>query len=448
MSRIIAKIILGRLKEAYENHLGESQFGFRKNKSTTDAIFVLKSVIEKSSGPLIAVYIDLTTAYDHVPRDFLFRVLTLRTGAKHLVNILRKMYEGTTASIKGMGTVFDVLIGCRQGGQESPCLFNYYFDYVLKVAAEEIDKQFPNGWGIGMRYAISHLCTNRQQRGRGRMNGIETIRWILYADDAVLFCKTPEEAHKILNIINDTCKRFGLTLSFDKTKTQVFNNSELANQETLFSINDEVIENVKAFTYLGQVITTIDNKDFTEYRIARANAKFNELRSALCDYNINLHTRKKLLEACVRSRLTYGLQACYPNEVQMKKLEACWSQMLRSMVRGGWRRHAPEYEDSEEFRFVYTNERIEAILRMMPLRNFINSQYVKYIGHVCRLDNNCLAKKLLFAVPTQRYYRDPWVKISGMLDVSINQAKKMTQHRSEFAGLIHDPLNPPRRRIR
>ena len=176
------------MKEAYENHLGETQFGFRKNRSTGGAIFVLKSVIKKHGEPLVAVYIDLTAAYDHIPRDFMFRVLSLRTGAKHLVNILRKMYEGTTASIKGSNAIFDVLIGCRQGGQESPCLFNYYFDYVLGVAAREIDNQFPNGWGVNFAYNVSPFCTNRPQRDRGAMNGTQIIQMILYADDAVLFC--------------------------------------------------------------------------------------------------------------------------------------------------------------------------------------------------------------------------------------------------------------------
>ena len=65
----------------------------------------------------MAVYIDLTDVYDHVPREFLFRVLTLRTGAKYLIAILQMMYQGTTASIAGMKAKFDVMIGCRQGGQ-------------------------------------------------------------------------------------------------------------------------------------------------------------------------------------------------------------------------------------------------------------------------------------------------------------------------------------------
>ena len=142
--------------------------------------------VDKYGGALVAVYIDLTAAYDHIPRDFLFRVVLLRTGANHLVAILRKMYENTTASIRGMKESFDVLIGCRQGGQESPCLFNYYFDYVLKIAAHKIDKEFPDGWGIELEYNIPHWCTDRDQRRTGKLRGVELIRWILYADDVVL----------------------------------------------------------------------------------------------------------------------------------------------------------------------------------------------------------------------------------------------------------------------
>ena len=115
MSRIIAKIIINRFKSIYEQQISETQFGFRQNRSTSDGIFILKSTIEKCGGPLIAVYIDLTAAYDHIPRDFLFRVLEIRIGARHLVAILRKMYSGTTAAIRGMKCKFDVLTGCRQG---------------------------------------------------------------------------------------------------------------------------------------------------------------------------------------------------------------------------------------------------------------------------------------------------------------------------------------------
>ena len=111
---------------------------------TTNGIFILENVIDKYKDPFVAVYIDLTAAYNHIPRDFLFKVLEIRTGATFLLTILKLMYTGTTASIKGMKTAFEVLVGCRQGGQESPVLFNFYFDFVLKIAASEIDKAFPD----------------------------------------------------------------------------------------------------------------------------------------------------------------------------------------------------------------------------------------------------------------------------------------------------------------
>ena len=104
MSRVLSKIVINRLKDAYESCLSGAQFGFRKNRSTTDGIFILKNIIEKYNGSFVAVYIDLTAAYDHIPRDFLFRVLELRTSAAFLIHILKLMYMETTASIKGMKT--------------------------------------------------------------------------------------------------------------------------------------------------------------------------------------------------------------------------------------------------------------------------------------------------------------------------------------------------------
>lgn len=154
------------------------------------------------------------------------QVLKIQTGAHHLIALLQKMYEGTTASIRGMTTKFHVLIGCRQDGQESPCLLNYYFDYVLKITAHKIDKTFPDGWGIDFEYNILYMCMNREQCWNGRLRGVEMIRWILYVDDVVLFCKTVSEAEQLLTIIN-MCKRFGMKISFKKTKTQVFNDEDL-----------------------------------------------------------------------------------------------------------------------------------------------------------------------------------------------------------------------------
>ena len=100
LSRIMSKIIMMRIQEAYEKYMGNEQFGFRSNRSTADGIFIVKQIIDKYGDTLVAVYIDLTAAYDHIPRDFLFRILSLRTGATHLIAIMKKMNEATTASMQ------------------------------------------------------------------------------------------------------------------------------------------------------------------------------------------------------------------------------------------------------------------------------------------------------------------------------------------------------------
>ena len=65
-----------------------------------------------------------------------------------------------------------------------------------------------------------------------------------------------------------------------------------------------------------------------------------------------------------------------------------------------------EDKNAEDFRFVLINQRLEAIMKTTPLRSFINEQYLRYTGHICRAENYNLPK-IMFADSTQQYFRDP-----------------------------------------
>ena len=433
LSKILPRIILNRLNNSYECNISEEQFGFRKGRSTCDAIFIIKNIVEKYPGEFYAVFIDLTAAYDHIPREFLFSVLAFRTSAPLLISILRKLYEGTIAKITGSKTVFEIFSGCRQGGIESPTLFNYYFDFVLKVCAFEIDQAFPNGWGLSFDYNIPNECTDREQRKTKKAMGKEMIRWLLYADDLSLFCKSFDEAQTIINIMTRVCKRFGLTISFKKTKVMRFGATKDSTSEII--VDNCKLENVNTFCYLGHTIFNKKEGNYVDLRISKATSKFNELGRVLKDKQISLSTRRNILEACVRSRLTYGLQSWYPSETQLKFLESCWHGFLRCMVKGGFRR---KIEDGlETFAFFYTNIELENIVKTPSLREFINIQYLRYIAHTCRRPNTNLVKLSLFFIPKTKYYRDPWLKVCNLLgDISKNQAKRETQNRSGFNELL------------
>ena len=82
MSWIITRIVNKSLKENNDYTISEAQYAFRKNKSTSNWMIIVKATIEKHAGPLIAMCIDLTAVYNHVQQDFLFKMLEIQTSAR------------------------------------------------------------------------------------------------------------------------------------------------------------------------------------------------------------------------------------------------------------------------------------------------------------------------------------------------------------------------------
>ena len=103
-SKVLTSLVVSRIRNAYEKLISNSQFGFRANRSTTDAIFVLQNSIKLSSKPLFLCFIDLKEAYDWINRDMLFKILEIRLKSPILVNILKAFYTCISAAIKGSKT--------------------------------------------------------------------------------------------------------------------------------------------------------------------------------------------------------------------------------------------------------------------------------------------------------------------------------------------------------
>ncbi len=90
VAKVLASIVNSRLLVVSDVHVRKSQHGFTHNKGTVDALFALRQVVEKArefKRPLFAVFVDFRKAYDSVPREVLWKVLTYFGVPVPLLNV-------------------------------------------------------------------------------------------------------------------------------------------------------------------------------------------------------------------------------------------------------------------------------------------------------------------------------------------------------------------------
>ena len=109
--------------------LDEIQGGFRPMRGCQDQIFCLRQAIEKlyeKNKDLYLCFIDLEKAFDRVPRQKLFEVLSEYGIRGRLLEAIKSIYVGSKAAVRidgEMSEAFDVEEGVRQGCCLSPLLF-------------------------------------------------------------------------------------------------------------------------------------------------------------------------------------------------------------------------------------------------------------------------------------------------------------------------------------
>ncbi|XP_066919456.1 uncharacterized protein [Clytia hemisphaerica] len=402
--KIVVNIILDRLRPWYEVQLSEEQNGFRKDRGTTDGIYSIKRVQQiahRKKQPLYLLFIDLTAAFDHIPRKWLFDSIKLRfteNNPPQLLNILEKLYENTSLTFEG--ETFQTTSGVLQGGPESSFLFNLFIDFVMRVFIEKSE-------GINFfdhKYQINPFSFTREEkyilrRHHTDLNGSSDFAWCGYADDLVLFLVNLVSLQDTANLLDEVFQNFGLTINKSKTETMILNHDILGVDEypkSIVSINDTPLNNVPKFKYLGCYIDYLDpNTGDAEinHRIQMASVKFSQMSNLLQNFHINLKTRVKFLNSFIRSRLTYSCQNWNINQKQFDRIDTAYRTFLRRMVRNGMK-HVNEKEN--DFRMVISNARLLEICGTKDVSLFIKSQQSKYIAHVIRMCIDRNVKRLTF----------------------------------------------------
>lgn len=159
-----------------------NSFGFRKGRSTHDAITAIRNHLDKNSHPHWILEADISKCFDKISHDFLLK----HTPICHK-NILR---EWLKAGVIEELNHIDTVSGTPQGGIISPTLCNIAL----------------NG--------IENLIKENNPLRKGISSGVHIIR---YADDMVITGKNKEIILKNKQIIAKFLKERGLELNDNKT---------------------------------------------------------------------------------------------------------------------------------------------------------------------------------------------------------------------------------------
>ena len=126
------------------NHeIPDVQVGFRKGRGTRDQIANTCWTIRKArefQENIYFCFIDCAKAFDCVDHHKLWKILKEMGLPDYLTCLLRNLYAGQEATVRtGNGTTDWVQIakGIRQGCILSPCLFNFYAEYIMRNAGLE-----------------------------------------------------------------------------------------------------------------------------------------------------------------------------------------------------------------------------------------------------------------------------------------------------------------------
>ena len=80
-------------------------------------------------------FIDYAKAFDRVDHNKLWKILKEMGVPDHLTHLLRNLYAGQEATVRtrrGTTAWFQIRKGVRQGCTLSPCLFNFYAEYIMR----------------------------------------------------------------------------------------------------------------------------------------------------------------------------------------------------------------------------------------------------------------------------------------------------------------------------
>ena len=179
LDRLIQQAILQILTPIFDPGFSESSFGFRPKRSAHGAIKQIQRTIRE--GYRHCVDMDLSKFFDRVQHDVLLSRVARKVRDKRLLQLIGRYLRAGIVMVDGI--VQPSPEGTMQGGPLSPLLANILLD--------DFDKEL-------------------EKRG---------LRFVRYADDFLVFVRTPEAARRVYQSVERyLTRKLKLVVNHDKSQ--------------------------------------------------------------------------------------------------------------------------------------------------------------------------------------------------------------------------------------
>ena len=423
-----AQLIRARLKDWLQQQLLEPQYGFRPDRSCSDALFSLRLLCERAwdkQQTLFLGMLDLTKAFDSVDRSLAWQILLRRGAPTKLVALIRDLHTGHSAVIRGEVDSRPVAsaAGFKQGCVLAPDLFSLYLDTAVRSLQPVL-----RSLGVRISYKIDGQLSECKHPTH------DELVWILmYADDICLIADNPDDLEQAIVAMDAAFLTYGLTVSTHKTKILVVGkDAETYGSNLHILVRDTELEVVTEFQYLGSIFSA-DNSIDRELsnRITKAGYAWHSLKVAKVwsSSKLSLYTKLQFFTCIVLSILLYGCETWTIIDRHVSRLRVFQLKCLRGICGISLLSHI-------------TNEAVLKRCDMVYVDKEIQYRRLRWLGHVGRMADDRLPKRLLFSqVSGQRPVGRPrlmWNDLAraDLISVRENRWYRKCQSRVGWKDLI------------
>ena len=337
--KVLERILDMRLRSLVE--IDEDQFGFRRGKGTTEAIFIVTQIQEKTlekQEKLYYAFLDLEKAYDRVPRDIIYWSLRKKGVPEALVRIVEMTYWGATTYVRTQyrdTEEFSIDVGLHQGSALSPFLFITIMEVLTK----------------------------------GTRDGLP---WeLMYADDVVLAASMEEELQRKVLAWQEQLQRGGLKVNLEKSEVMV-SEREGGSRVSIVDTGGKELNQVDEFKYLGMMI----NKEggsmtAVRQRVKVAWHKWRELTGVICNKKILKKLKCLIYKTVVRPVMLYGAECWTAGKKEEALIERTEMRMLRRIA-------------GVTVKDMQRSEKIREECGVLDIKLKMREARLRWFGHVVR----------------------------------------------------------------